>query len=112
LSPRAIVWLLVAVGFVVLLVLAALQAKRAADDLKRAKARVDAFKDLPVVVALAGAEADAARIQTAVGQVEPLIARSQIAIAAIRRGPVPPEFLPALARVRTQLVALSRFRLR
>jgi hypothetical protein len=112
LSPRAIVWLLVALAFVVLLVLAALQAKRAVADLKRAKARVDALKESPVVAALAGAEANARRLETAAAQVAPLAARSQSALAAIRRGPVPPELPPALALVRIQLAELRRFRLR
>jgi hypothetical protein len=110
LSVRAIVWLVVAVVFVALLVLAGLQAKRAASDLKRAKVRVDALSDLPVVVALAGAEANARRLQLAAAQVAPLVARSQIALAAIRRGPIPPGLVPALARVRAELVTLSRFR--
>jgi hypothetical protein len=110
LSPRAIVWLLVAVAFVVLLVLAALQAKRAAADLKRVKARVDALGELPVLAALAGAETDARRLEIAAAQVAPLVARSQAALAVIRRGPVPPELLPALALVRTEFVQLSRFR--
>jgi hypothetical protein len=112
LSARAIVWLVVAVAFVVLLVLAALQAKRAAADLKRAKARVEALKELPVLAALAGAEVDARRLETAAAQVDPLVARSRIALAAIRRGPVPPELLSALALVRIQIAELRRFRLR
>ena len=109
-SPRAVVWLVVGVAFVVLLVLAALQAKRAAAELKRAKARVEAFKELPLLADLTRAEENARRLEGAAAQVGPLVARSQLALAVIRRGPVPPELLPALARVRTELIALGRVR--
>ena len=108
-SSRAIIWLLVAVALAVLLVLAALQARRALADLKRAQARVDALERQPVFAALAGAEANARRLEAAAAQIAPLVARSQSALAVIRRGPVPPDLPPALALVRIQLAELRRY---
>lgn len=110
-SAHAIVWTLTGVLLVIVLALAASQALRGLREAKRAKARVDAYGELPMVAALHKAEADAQRLQASLTQVEPLMARAQVALATIRRGPFPAEVAGAYARVRDEIAAFRRFRL-
>ena len=108
-SPAAFVlWttlvaVLVVLAFIVRAALAALR------EVKRIAARVDAYADLPVVAALERAEADAARIDTALGKLAPLLARARSAAAAIRRGPIPPEVVAAFLLLRREFAAFRRF---
>jgi hypothetical protein len=110
LSAGTVVWLVTAVGFVVLLALAGAQVLRALRDLRRAKARVAALGDLPVVAALNRTQLDVGRLQAALAQLAPLLLRSQVALAAIRRGPLPPELSAALRSVQAELADLRRVR--
>ncbi len=108
-SANAIVWWATLVAVLVVLALAGAQAARALRELNRIKARVAAYGDLPVMKALASAEADVMRIEGAVGGVAPLLERVQAAVAVIRRGPVPPELIAAARRLRAEFVALRTF---
>ncbi|HYZ17446.1 MAG TPA: hypothetical protein VE591_13640 [Candidatus Acidoferrum sp.] len=109
-SPRAIVWLIIAIAVIVVLVLTAMQALRAAREAQRLKRRVKEFQKLPLLAALATFEQDASRLRTTTTRAEPLVARALVAIAVIRRGPVPPEVVAAYRRARTALSALGRLR--
>ena len=108
-SANAIVWWVSLVAVLVVLGLAAAQLMRALRELKRLKARVAGYADLPVLAALTRAEADAQRLQGAVEGVAPLVARAQDAVAIIRRGPVPPELIAAAKRLSAEVSALRRF---
>ncbi len=109
-SAAALVWLVTAVGLVVLLALAGVRVQGARRELARAQARVAAYGDLPVVAALHSARADLERLQAAGPRVAPLLDRIQPALATIRRGPVPPDLIAAIAYLRTQLADLRSFR--
>ena len=108
-SAQAIVWWASVIALVAVLALAGAQAARALRELNRVKARVAAFGDLPVMQALANAEADVRRIEGAAAGVAPLLDRVQTALAVIRKGPIPPELIAAAQRVRTAIVALRSF---
>jgi hypothetical protein len=108
-SANAIVWWATLVAVVVVLALAGVQAARAMRELKRAKARVAGYEELPMMKALAKVEADVARLEGAVGGVTPLVARAEAAITVIRRGPVPPELIAAAQRLRAEILALRTF---
>jgi hypothetical protein len=108
-SPHALLWWAIAVLLVVVLVLAGAQAARALREWKRVQARVDGYADLPVVKALAVAERDLRRIEGALAQIAPLVARTQAALVVIRRGPVPPELTAAIRRVRAEVGAFRTF---
>ena len=108
-SANAIVWWVTLVALVVVLALTAVQVTRAIRELTRLKDRVSAYADLPVFKALERAETDAQRLERAVGNVAPLLERAEVALATIRRGPVPPELLPAAKRVVAEIVALRHF---
>jgi hypothetical protein len=90
---------------VVVLAVAGVLILSAFRELKRLGARAQAYADLPVMHAAARAEADVARIQAAVEQVEPLLIRLLAALEVIRRGPFPPQFFEAIRRVRAELAA-------
>ncbi len=107
-SAPAIVWTLTAVGFVVLLALAGRQLLRALGDAKRAASRVSAYRDLPLVAALTRAQSDAVRLGASLEAVEPLLVRAQTATATIRRGPLPPDLVAAVVRVRDEIAAFRR----
>ncbi len=108
-SANAIVWWVTLVALVVVLALIAMQVARAIREVKRLKDRVSAYADLPVFKALERAERDAERLERAVGNVAPLLERAEVALATIRRGPVPPELVPAAKRVVAEIVALRHF---
>lgn len=111
-STHAIVWIITGILLVVVLALAGGQAMRGVREAKRAKARVDAYGSLPVVAALRTAEANAHRLEAALAQIDPLIARAQAALAVIRRGPFPPEVVGAYVRLRAEVAAFRGMRSR
>jgi hypothetical protein len=104
-TPHAIVWWLILLAFVVILLLAGMQAARAVRELNRFNDRIDALADSPLASAAPRVEAALARIEAAVAQVEPLIERATVAIAIIRRGPLPPQVVTAIRRVAAELAA-------
>ncbi|HWT07244.1 MAG TPA: hypothetical protein VN224_15875, partial [Xanthomonadales bacterium] len=65
-SANSIVWWATLVAVVAVLALAGVQAARALRELNRLKMRVAGYADLPVMKALANAEADVQRIEGAV----------------------------------------------
>lgn len=105
-SAPAVVWTITGIGFAVLLVLAALQVGRAVRDAKRLQRRLTAIAELPVIAAAARAERNARRLDAALTLVPPLVLRAQAALAAIRRGPVPPDAVIAFRRIAAALGAL------
>lgn len=88
--------IIVAVAVLVLLGMSARQ-------LLRIKRRLDAYATLPVVAAVARAQVNAARIDNALAQVAPLVARAETALTRIGRGPVPPDVAAGLGVVSTEL---------
>ena len=108
-SANAIVWWATLIALVIVLALAGGQAARALRELKRIQTRVAEFGDLPVMTAFAKVEADVQRIEGAADNIAPLVERAQAAVAVIRRGPIPPELIAAVQRVRAEIVALRRF---
>jgi len=108
-SANAIVWWATLVAMIAVLALAGAQVARALREFNRAKARVAAFGDLPVMKALENVDADMQRIDGATGNVAPLVERAQAALAVIRRGPIPPELIAAAQRLRAEIVALRTF---
>jgi hypothetical protein len=108
-SDGAVV-LWVALGaFVVVLVLAGLQAARAAREVSRIKQRVDAYAELPLVASLQQAGQDAERLQHAIEHIDPLLARAKTAVATIRQGPIPPDVTNAVVRIGIEVQNLSEF---
>ena len=108
-SAHALVWWATFVTLVLVLALAGAQASHALRQLNRVKTRLAAFEELPVMKALANVEADVQRIEGAVGNVAPLVDRVHAAVAVIRKGPIPPELIAAVQRVRAEIVALRKF---
>ena len=106
--PHALVWWVILVALAVVLVLAGAQAARAFREIKRLNERIDGFADLPVAKALPRAEANIRRIEEAVDQVEPLVERAKVAIAAIRRGPLPPGLVAGIRRVSAEIAAFRQ----
>ncbi len=104
-SATAAIWWASLAAVLVVLGCILLQAARITGLLRHIDRRVGAYAELPVVAALARAEADAARIEAAVAQVEPLIARAQAAVEIIKRGPLPREVVVAFGRVRSEIAA-------
>jgi hypothetical protein len=109
-SVHAIVWIVTGVLLVIVLALAGVQVMRGVREGMRAKARVDAYGSLQVVAALREAETNAHRLEAALAQIDPLIARAQAALAVIRRGPFPLEVVGAYVRVRDEVAAFRRVR--
>ena len=103
------VWWVILAASVAIGALTIVQLVRAFREVKRLASRVDAFADLPVVKALDRAEADGRRIEAAADQLPVLIARAKIAVATIRRGPLPAELIDAIARVRAEIAAFRKF---
>ncbi len=104
-SPHALIWWAIAIALVVVLALAGAQIARALRELNRVQSRVEAYADLPVVKALARAEADARRLEAALAQIAPLAERAKVALAVIRRGPLPPELGAGIRRIRDEIAA-------
>jgi hypothetical protein len=107
-SANAIVWWATLVALIIVLALAGAQVVRALREFKRVQTRVAGFADLPVMKALANVEADVRRIERAGDGIAPLVDRAHAALAVIRRGPIPPELIAAVQRVRAEIVALRR----
>ena len=108
-SPHALVWWAILAAVVVVGAMTVAQLLRALRELNRAADRAAAFADLPVVAKLERAERDQRRIESALAQVAPLVARAQLAVAAIRKGPVPPELPAAIRSVRAEIAAFRHF---
>jgi hypothetical protein len=108
-STHRLLWWAIAIVLIVLLALAVGQVLRAVRELKRLNARVGELGDLPVVKALERAEDDVRRIEAALPKLEPLVARAQVALATIRRGPIPPEIRTAFARLLAEVAAFRTF---
>ena len=108
-SVNAIVWWVILVALVVVLALAGAQAGRALRELNRVKARTAGYGELPVMRALAHVELDVRRIEGAAAEIAPLLERVQVALAIIRRGPIPPELIAAVRGLRASVVALRTF---
>lgn len=109
-SASAIVWLVILVAWIVVLVLVAGQALRAFREAKRLQRRVVGYGDLPIIAALERAAENAQRLERSATLAEPLIERAAVALAVIRRGPLPPEVVAAFVRVRNELAEFRRFR--
>jgi hypothetical protein len=107
----AIVWLVFAIAWVVVLALAAKPALLAFREAKRLRDRVGAYRQLPVVAALERCAEDARRLEGTASLIEPLLERAQAAIAVIRQGPLPPEVVSAYVRVRDEVAAFRRLRI-
>lgn len=108
-SPRAIVWIIIAVALAIVLIMVAVQALRAVCELKRFNRRLEDLGDLPIVQKLARAEDDVRRIEAAAASAAPLLARAQLALAVIKRGPLPPELVRAVRRIAAELAAFRAF---
>ena len=108
-SPYALIWWATLIAAAIVLVLTAAQALRAWREIERIGDRVAAYADLPVVAALERAAVDGRRIDTAIAELPALLERGQAAIAVIRKGPLPPELVGAIVRVRAEVAAFRRF---
>lgn len=108
-SAHAVVWLLIGVALVIVLAMTGMQIMRALREAGRLGDRIDAYADLPVVKKLDRVAGDVARIEAAVAQVPLLAARAQLAVAAIRKGPVPPQLIAAIRLVRAEVAAFRQF---
>jgi len=108
-SAHAIVWSVFAIALVVVLALVVSQALRAVRELNRFNRRLEAIGDLPIVGQLARVEDDVRRIESAAAKLGPLAARAELAIAVIRRGPLPPEVVRAFRRLAVELAAFRAF---
>jgi hypothetical protein len=108
-SPAALVLWIALVALLVVLALAGRAAARALRELKRASARVEDYAELPVVKAAERAQADAVRIETALGEVPSLLARTRVAAGTICRGPIPPGVVTAFLVLRREVAAFRRF---
>jgi len=108
-TAAAWVWLVTAVALVIVLVLAAIQAAVAVREVRRLQRRVGEYGNLPVLAPVRDAKKNATRLESALGRIDPLMARAEIALAQIRRGPVPPESIVAARRVWAALRAFQGF---
>jgi hypothetical protein len=104
-STTAAVWWASLAASVVVLVLIGLQLARTARALGRIERRIAGYGELPVIAALARAEASAARIEAAIAQIEPLAERARAAAEVIERGPLPREVVVAYGRLRDEVAA-------
>ena len=104
-SVTTAIWWAFLAAFLVVLVLIVMQLARIGRELVRIEHRITGYAELPVIAALMRAESSAMRIEAAAAQVEPLQARARMAVAVIKRGPLPPEIGIAYARVRAEIAA-------
>jgi hypothetical protein len=104
-SVTAAIWWACLAAVVVVLVLIGLQLARIVGQLGRIERRVAAYDELPLVAALRRAEISGARIEAAVAEVEPLIARAASAVEIIKRGPLPREVIVVYRRLRAEIAA-------
>jgi hypothetical protein len=108
-SAAAIVLWIALIAFAAVLVLAGLQAARAAREVSRIKQRVDTYAELPLVGALQRAGQDAERLQHAIEGIDPLLTRAKSAVATIRQGPIPPDVSNAVLRIGIEVQNLREF---
>jgi len=108
-SPDRIVWWATIVALLVVLALAAVQLVRALRELKRVNARLDEYAELPVLKALERTQRRIAALEPAFAQVAPLLRRATAALAIIRKGPIPPEIIDAVLRIRREIAEFQRF---
>jgi len=108
-SATAIVLWVALAAFAAVLLLAGLQAARAAREVRRIKQRVDAYAELPLVGSLQRAGQDAERIQLAIAGIDPLLTRAKAAVATIRQGPIPPDVTNAVVRIGIEVQNLREF---
>ena len=108
-SPDRIVWWVTIVALVVILAFAGLQLMRAVRELKRVTTRLDELADLPVLKALERTQRRLAALEPAFAQLAPLLGRATAALAIIRKGPIPPEMVAAVLRIRSELAEFRRF---
>jgi hypothetical protein len=101
-TPEAAIGLAVWIEVVVLLIAIAAAVLQAWRQLRRILRRVGGYGELPILRAFERADADLARILTAVDAVDPLLLRAQRAVATIRRGP---QFTGVLGRIVGELGA-------
>lgn len=97
------------VAFAAVLVLAGLQAARAAREVSRIKQRVDAYAELPLVASVQRAGQDAERLQQTIAGIEPLLGRAKRAVTTIRQGPIPPDVTNAVVRIGIEVQNLREF---
>ncbi len=107
-SPAALVLWATLVALIVVLALAGLQVASALREIGRIATRVEEYADLPVVAALERAERDVGRIDSALAQLAPLLARARAAAAVICRGPIPPQLAAAFGRLWREFAAFRR----
>ncbi|HEX3462940.1 MAG TPA: hypothetical protein VHS78_02635 [Candidatus Elarobacter sp.] len=108
-SPHRIVWTVFAVALAVVVVMVVVQAMRAVREMNRLNRRIEDLGDLPLVKKLARAEDDVRRLEAAAARVAPLLVRAEAAMAVIKRGPLPPEFVRAIVRVSAEIAAFRAF---
>lgn len=104
-STNAAIWWTVLALALVILFCVALQLARILGALRRIGNRVEAYADLPIVVALGRTETNVSRIDAAVAEIDPLLVRARAAFEVIKRGPLPREVVAAYARVRAEIAA-------
>ena len=110
-SAHALVWWATCVALVVVLALAGAQVARALRELKRVKARVAAFGDLPVVKALANVRGRrAADRQPRRRTSRRCSSASQAALAVIRAARSRRSSIAAAQRLRAEIVAAAQVR--
>lgn len=102
-SVSAAAWWTILGIVVAVAIIAGVFLVRAAREVLRLKRRLTAYADLPIVAAVKQAEIDAARLETTLAQMEPLIVRAEAALAALRQGPIPPEVAGSVAYVSAEL---------
>ena len=108
-SPDRIVWWVTIVALLVILALAGVQLARALRELKRVTTRLDELADLPVLKALERTERRLTALEPAFAQLTPLVGRATVALATIRKGPIPPEMIAAILRIRSEIAEFRRF---
>jgi len=108
-SPDRIVWWVTIVALLVILALAGMQLARALRELKRVTTRLDELADLPMLKALERTERRVAGLEPAFAQLAPLLGRATVALAIIRKGPIPPEVIAAVLRIRSEVAAFRSF---
>jgi hypothetical protein len=102
-SVSAAAWWTILGIVVAVAIIAGVLLARAGREVLRIRKRLEAYADLPIVAAVAQAEVDAGRLEVALVQIEPLIARAEAALSALRRGPIPPEVAGSVAFVSAEL---------
>ena len=108
-SADRIVWWVTVVALLVILALAGIQLARALREVKRLTTRLDELADLPVLKALERTERRVAALEPRFAELPPLVGRATAALATIRKGPIPPEMIAAILRIRSEIADFRRF---